>query len=60
MKVKKAESGAILAEIAVKGMQEKKAKSVVKIDLRKLNSCLNDPNVFKIIHSEAHLVTRIT
>ena len=51
MKVKKAESGAILAEIAVKGMQEKKAKSVVKIDLRKLN--LSSADYFIICHAES-------
>ncbi len=51
MKVKKAESGAILAEIAVKGMQEKKAKSVVKIDLRKLNLSIAD--YFIICHAES-------
>lgn len=48
---KKAESGAILAEIAVKGMQEKKAKSIVKIDLRKLNLSIAD--FFVICHAES-------
>jgi len=51
LKVKKAESGAILAEIAVKGMQEKKAKYVVKIDLRKLNLSIAD--YFIICHAES-------
>ena len=51
MKVKKTESSAILAEIAVKGMQEKKAKSVVKIDLRKLNLSIAD--FFIICHAES-------
>ena len=35
--LKKADQGNILAEIAVKGMQEKKAKEIVKVDLTKLN-----------------------
>ncbi len=51
MKVKKADSGAIMAEIAVKGMQEKKAKSIVKIDLRKLNLSVAD--YFIICHAES-------
>jgi ribosome-associated protein len=49
--LKKAESGNILAEIAVKGMQEKKAKSIVKIDLRKLNLSVAD--FFVICHAES-------
>ncbi len=51
MKLKKAESGAIMAEIAVKGMQEKKAKSIVKIDLRKLNLSIAD--YFIVCHAES-------
>ena len=51
MTLKKADSGAILAEIAVKGMQEKKAKSIVKIDLRKLNLSIAD--FFVICHAES-------
>ncbi len=51
MKLPKAESGAILAEIAVKGMQEKKAKSIVKIDLRKLNLSIAD--YFIVCHAES-------
>jgi ribosome-associated protein len=49
--LKKAESGNILAEIVVKGMQEKKAKSIVKIDLRKLNLSVAD--FFVICHAES-------
>jgi len=49
--LKKAESGSILAEIAVKGMQEKKAKSIVKVDLRKLNLAIAD--YFVICHAES-------
>ena len=49
--MKKAESGAIMAEIAVKGMQEKKAKSIVKIDLRKLNLSIAD--YFIVCHAES-------
>ncbi|MFM9944068.1 MAG: ribosome silencing factor [Bacteroidia bacterium] len=51
MTLKKADSGTILAEIAVKGMQEKKAKSIVKIDLRKLNLSVAD--YFVICHAES-------
>jgi len=49
--LKKAEAGSILAEIAVKGMQEKKAKSIVKVDLRKLNLSIAD--YFVICHAES-------
>ena len=51
MTQKKADPGAILAEIAVKGMQEKKAKSIIKIDLRKLNLSIAD--FFVICHAES-------
>lgn len=51
MKLKKAEPCTILAEIAVQGMQEKKAKSIVKIDLRKLNLSVAD--YFIICHAES-------
>lgn len=40
-----------MAEIAVKGMQEKKAKSIVKIDLRKLNLSIAD--YFIVCHAES-------
>jgi ribosome-associated protein len=49
--LKKADQGSILAEIAVKGMQEKKAKSIVKIDLRKLNLSIAD--FFVICHGDS-------
>jgi ribosome-associated protein len=51
LKLKKTDTGSILAEIAVKGMQEKKAKSIVKIDLRKLNLSIAD--YFVICHAES-------
>ncbi|MCB9252125.1 MAG: ribosome silencing factor [Flavobacteriales bacterium] len=46
--LKKADPGVILAEIAVKGMQEKKAKKILKIDLRKLGISIAD--LFVICH----------
>jgi ribosome-associated protein len=49
--LKKADQGNILAEIAVKGMQEKKAKEIVKVDLRKLNLSVAD--YFVICHAES-------
>jgi len=49
--VKKADEGTILAEIAVKGMQEKKAKNIVKIDLRKLNLSVAD--FFVVCHGDS-------
>jgi len=51
LKLKKADAGSILVEIAVKGMQEKKARSIVKIDLRKLNLSIAD--YFVICHAES-------
>lgn len=49
--LKKADPGSILAEIAVKGMQEKKAKNIVNIDLRKLSSSVAD--FFVICHGDS-------
>ncbi|MCC6721369.1 MAG: ribosome silencing factor [Bacteroidia bacterium] len=49
--LKKAVSGNKLADIVIKGMQEKKAKSIVKIDLRKLKISITD--YFVICHAES-------
>ncbi|NUM31682.1 MAG: ribosome silencing factor [Bacteroidetes bacterium] len=49
--LKKAVSGNNLADIIVKGMQEKKAKSIVKIDLRKLKITIAD--FFVICHADS-------
>lgn len=49
--LKKAVSGNKLADIIVKGMQEKKAKSIIKIDLRKLKISITD--YFVICHAES-------
>lgn len=49
--LKKAVSGNKLADIIVKGMQEKKAKSILKIDLRKLKVTIAD--YFVICHADS-------
>lgn len=49
--LKKTSTGSVLAEIAITGMQEKKAKSIVKIDLRNLNMSVAD--FFVICHAES-------
>lgn len=49
--LKKADQGNILAEIAVKGMQEKKGREIVKIDLRKLNLSIAD--FFVVCHGDS-------
>lgn len=49
--VKKTDESAILAEIAVAGMQEKKGKDIVKIDLRGLESAVTD--FFVICHADS-------
>jgi ribosome-associated protein len=50
-KTKKEES-AILAEIAIKGMQEKKAKEIVCMDLRKVHNSVTD--FFVICHGDSN------
>lgn len=49
--VKKTDESEILANIAVHGMQEKKGKDVVKIDLRGLDSTVTD--FFVICHGDS-------
>lgn len=49
--VKKTDASVKLADIAVHGMQEKKAKNIVKIDLRKLGSAVTD--FFVICHGDS-------
>jgi ribosome-associated protein len=49
--VKKTDESSILAEIVVAGMQEIKAKDVVKIDLRGLSSAVSD--FFIVCHAES-------
>ena len=41
----------VLSELAVKGMQEKKAKSIVKIDLREVEVAITD--FFVICHADS-------
>lgn len=43
--------GAMLAELAVKGMQEKKAKDIVKIDLTAINASMAD--YFVVCHGDS-------
>ena len=43
--------GAMLAEVAVKGMQEKKAKEIVKIDLTAINASVAD--YFVVCHGDS-------
>jgi ribosome-associated protein len=50
-KTKKEES-AILAEIAIKGMQEKKAKEIICMDLRKVHNSVSD--FFVICHGDSN------
>ena len=49
--VKKADQASILAEIAIHGMQEKKARDIIKIDLRKLKLSVAD--LFVICHGDS-------
>lgn len=51
MKITKEES-AMLAEIAIKGMQEKKAKEIVCLDLRNINNAVSD--FFVICHGDSN------
>ena len=48
---KDTKKAAILAEIVVKGMQEKKAKNIVKIDLTGINAAVAD--YFVICHGDS-------
>ncbi len=48
---KKAEESVQIADLAVIGMQEKKAKNIVKIDLRQLGSAVAD--FFVICHGDS-------
>lgn len=50
-KIKKEESE-ILAEIAIKGMQEKKAKDIVCMDLRRVHNSVTD--FFIICHGDSN------
>ncbi|MDQ3193019.1 MAG: ribosome silencing factor [Bacteroidota bacterium] len=53
MKISKnKEESAMLAEIAVKGMQEKKAKDIVCLDLRKVHNAVSD--FFIICHGDSN------
>jgi ribosome-associated protein len=49
---KKEELSTILADIAVKGMQEKKAKNIVLMDLRKIHNAVTD--YFVICHGDSN------
>ena len=41
----------VLVEVIIKGMQDKKAKNIVKIDLRKINEAAAD--YFRICHGDS-------
>jgi ribosome-associated protein len=51
-KIKNKDESAVLAEIAVKGMQEKKAKEIVCMDLRNVNNSVTD--YFVICHGDSN------
>ncbi len=52
----RADASAYLATIAIQGMQEKKAKEIVSLDLRQLNSTVSD--FFVICHADSSTQVR--
>jgi len=51
IKNKKANNSAVISEAVIHGMQEKKGKEIVRLDLRKINSSVAD--YFVICHADS-------